>query len=276
MLIFVNDNNMFLRFKLFKVQLSFRRYTRGMIQTIFKRTETKYLLTEEQVSRLLEIIEPYLSQDKYFRGTNMSIYFDTPEKWLGIHSLEKPMYKEKIRVRSYGVPKDLEDTVFVEIKKKFDGVGYKRRIPIKLADFYQFCNDRETEYKKDHGNMRKKLDKKVMTYTNNPQIEEEVRQCFRFYQLRPALFLAYDRTSYVDREDPTFRLTFDRKVRSRETDLHLEAGDEGEEYFENGMVVMEIKSAECYPKWFVDAISRLKIYPASFSKYGKVLQKIYG
>lgn len=249
-----------------------------MIQTIFKRTETKYLLTEKQVQELLDIIEPYLSQDRYFKGTNMSVYFDTDERWLGIHSLEKPMYKEKIRVRSYGVPKSLDDMVFIEIKKKFDGVGYKRRVPIKLSDFYDFCENREAEYIGDDGSLRAYIDKDdVETFTDNPQIEEEVRYCFRFYHLRPALFLAYDRTSYVDRDDPTFRLTFDRKVRSRETDLRLEAGDSGDLYFgKKDMVVMEIKSAECYPKWFVDAISRLKIYPASFSKYGRVLQKIYG
>lgn len=274
MLIFVNSYDIFFRFKLFKFQLSFCQYNRGMIQTIFKRTETKYLLTEKQIDALLLMIEPYLSQDKYFKGTNMSVYFDTPEKWLGIHSLEKPMYKEKIRVRSYGVPKSLDDTVFIEIKKKFDGVGYKRRVPIKLADFYKFCAEREAEYAGDDGDLRAMLDKDIPTYTNNPQIEEEVRHCFRFYHLRPALFLAYDRTSYVDKKDPTFRLTFDRKIRSRETELRLEAGDEGKPYFEKDMVVMEIKSAECYPKWFVDAISKLKIYPASFSKYGKVLQKI--
>ena len=267
---------MFFGFMLFKVQLSYSRYIRGMIQTIFKRTETKYLLTEKQVEELLSIIEPYLKQDKYFKGTNISIYFDTDEKWLGIHSLEKPLYKEKIRVRSYGVPKSLDNTVFIEIKKKFDGVGYKRRVPIKLKDFYKFCNDREAEYKMDDGSLKVMLDKDIATYTDNPQIEEETRYCFRFYHLKPALFLAYDRTSYIDKDDPTFRLTFDRKVRSRETNLRLEAGDSGDLYFgKKPMVVMEIKSAECYPKWFVDAISRLKIYPASFSKYGRVLQKIY-
>ncbi|MBP5675328.1 polyphosphate polymerase domain-containing protein [Candidatus Saccharibacteria bacterium] len=249
-----------------------------MVQTIFKRVETKYLISEEEAEKLISIIEPYLQKDQYFKGTNMSIYFDTDERWLGIHSLEKPMYKEKIRVRSYEVPKSLDDTVFIEIKKKFDGVGYKRRVPIKLRDFYRFLEDREAEYLGDDGGLRAAFDgKNVKNYTEKPQIEEEVRYCFRLYHLRPALFLAYDRTSYVDRKDPTFRLTFDRKVRSRETDLRLEAGDGGALYFgKKNTVVMEIKSAECYPKWFVDAISRLKIYPASFSKYGKVLQKFYG
>lgn len=248
-----------------------------MIQTIFKRTETKYLISEKQAEELISIIEPYLEKDQYFKGTNMSVYFDSDERWLGIHSLEKPMYKEKIRVRSYGTPKNLDETVFIEIKKKFDGVGYKRRIPMKLSDFYRFCEEREAEYLGDDGSLKNMVDgRDVRVYSDNPQIEEEARYCFRLYHLKPALFLAYDRTSYVDRRDPTFRLTFDRNVRSRETDLRLEAGDEGKKFFEKNTVVMEIKSAECYPKWFVDAISRLKIYPASFSKYGRVLQKIYG
>ena len=248
----------------------------SMIQTIFKRVETKYVLTKKEAEALLSIIEPYLKKDQYFKGTNMSIYFDTDERWLGIHSLEKPLYKEKIRIRSYGVPKDMNETVFFEIKKKFDGTSYKRRIPMSLANFYRFCNDREAEYLGDDGTLAKSVDdKNVMVYSDNPQIEEEVRYCFRLYHLHPALFLAYDRTSYVDEKDPTFRLTFDQNVRSRETDLRLEAGDQGDLYFKHGEIVMEVKSAECYPKWFVDAISKLKIYPASFSKYGRVLQKLY-
>lgn len=247
-----------------------------MIKTIFKRIETKYILTPEQVQDLLDIIEPYLEQDQYFKGTNMSIYFDTDERWLGIHSLEKPLYKEKIRVRSYGVPKSLDETVFIEIKKKFNGVGYKRRIPMKLADFYKFTEEREAEYLGDDESLKTTVDNgDVKNYSDNPQIEEEVRYCFRLYHLKPALFLAYDRTSYIQRRDPTFRLTFDKNIRSRESDLRLESGDKGKKHFRNGEIVMEVKSAECYPKWFVDAISRLKIYPASFSKYGKVLQKIW-
>ena len=230
-----------------------------MTQTVFHRIETKYVLSREQMSELLEIIEPNLKHDKYFKETNLSIYFDTDEKWLGIHSLEKPLYKEKIRVRSYGVPKTLDETVFVEIKKKFDGMGYKRRIEMKLADFYEFLRNPKTE----------------KFYSNNRQIEKEVKYCFEFYKLKPALLLAYDRTSFVGRKEPAFRLTFDRNIRSREDNLKLEKGDRGKLYFNEGEIVMEAKTALGYPKWFVDAISKLKIYPASFSKYGRVLQKIY-
>lgn len=225
-----------------------------MIQEVFRRKEVKYLLSEKQYRELLEMISPYLEKDEYFQETNCSVYFDTAGRYLAIHSLEKPLYKEKIRVRSYGVPK-LSDTVFVEIKKKFKGLGSKRRVAVKLADFYEFLAGGELA-------------------TDNDQIKAELAECFSKYNLMPALYLAYDRTSYCDKETKKLRVTFDKNVRSRETDLRLEAGDAGDLYFEDGTVVMEVKTLNAMPLWFVRAMSKMKIYPASFSKYGRVYEKI--
>lgn len=230
-----------------------------MIQRVFRRTETKYLLTPETYKQLLWIIEPYLEKDKYFKNTNCSIYFDDDANILAVRSLEKPLYKEKVRLRSYGVP-TLEDTVFLEIKKKFDGVGGKRRVPIKLKDFYAWLNSGRI----------------IPLSPENPQISAELKHLFNQYNLKPKLFLAYDRTSYIDKNDPHFRVTFDRNVRSRQTDLRLERGDGGEKYFKNNEIVMEVKAENAYPLWFVHTLSRLKIYPASFSKYGRVMQKLEG
>ncbi len=225
-----------------------------MAQTVFKRTETKYLLSEDQFKKLMEIIEPYLRKDQYFKGTNCSIYFDTEDLYLAIHSVEKPLYKEKIRLRSYGVPK-LDDIVFLEIKKKFDGIGSKRRLPIKLSDFYRFLETRKLK-------------------TENEVIKNELGTCFKRYRLKPALYLAYDRTSYCAKDNPTFRVTFDHNVRSRTTDLKLEVGDHGQPYFKTPTIVMEVKALDAYPLWFVRALSKNKLYPASFSKYGRVIEKV--
>ena len=87
------------------------------------------------------------------------------------------------------------------------------------------------------------------------------------------MFLAYDRTSYCGKDDPAFRITFDRNVRSRNHDLQLEKGDAGKKFFKNGEVVMEVKALDRYPFFFVRALSKLKIYPSSFSKYGRVTEK---
>ncbi len=229
----------------------------NMIQRVFRRTETKYLLSEQECKQLLELVEPYLVKDQHFKNTNCSLYFDDANNLLAIRSLEKPLYKEKVRLRSYGVP-TLEDTVFLEIKKKFNGVGGKRRVPIKLKDFYAWQQNK----------MRRPIS------PENMQISEELRFLFEEYELRPALYLAYDRISYSDRENPQFRITFDRNVRSRRTDLSLECGDKGEKYFKNGEVVMEVKADGAYPLWFVRSLSRLKIYPATFSKYGRVMMQL--
>lgn len=224
-----------------------------MAQQIFRRTEIKYILKKEQVESLLWLIEPYLKKDKYFKSTNCSIYFDSKNRYLAIHSLEKPLYKEKVRIRSYGVPK-LNDIVFMEIKKKYKGIGSKRRIPIKLSDFYNYL---ETG----------RLD------SNSEVIKTELDNCFKRYDLKPIMFLAYDRTSFCDKDNPTFRLTFDRNVRSRNNNLRLENGDYGKKFFKGGEIVMEVKALDCFPFYFVHALSKLKIYPSSFSKYGRVTEK---
>ncbi|MBR2659368.1 polyphosphate polymerase domain-containing protein [Candidatus Saccharibacteria bacterium] len=221
-------------------------------QEVFRRTEVKYVLTPQQTQALLGEIKEYIQPDKYPKGTNCSIYFDNDSKYLALHSLEKPIYKEKIRVRSYNTPKSLDDTVFVEIKKKFDGIGHKRRVAVRLKDFYDYL---------ETGSLN----------TPNAQIRRELDYCFQKYDLHPFLFLAYDRHSYTGTgEDQNFRLTFDQNIRYRLDDLRLEHGSQGQNYFQNGEIVMEAKALDSYPMWFAHALSKLKIYPASFSKYGKV------
>ena len=228
-----------------------------MIQRVFRRKETKYLLTPETYKQLLWLVEPYLAKDQYFKNTNCNLYFDDEHNSIAVQTLEKPLYKEKIRLRSYGVP-TMDDTVFLEIKKKYNGIGGKRRVPIKLKDFYSWLNSPKT----------------ALLSSENPQISAELKYLFDSYNLRPTLYLAYDRTSYVDRNDPHFRVTFDRDVRSRTSDLNLESGDQGESFFSDGEIIMEAKAENAYPLWFVRALSKLKIYPTSFSKYGRTMKRL--
>lgn len=224
-------------------------------QKVFRRVETKYVLSPVEFRVLLENIAPYIEKDRYYKSTNCSVYYDTDSRYLAIHSLEKPVYKEKIRVRSYNVPKSLNDPIFIEIKKKYAGIGNKRRITTTLSEFYHYEKTGELE-------------------TEDAQIKAELDHCFRFYHLKPALYVAYDRLSFQGKNEPDFRLTFDQNVRSREQDLKLESGDKGHNYFDNGEVVMEVKVLNAYPIWFSRALSNLKIYPASFSKYGRICQKL--
>ncbi len=220
---------------------------------VFRRIEKKYLLTEEQYRLLLEKAKDYIEIDTYDYSTICNIYFDTDDYLLVNRSIEKPLYKEKIRLRSYGVPKK-NSKVFLEIKKKYKGIVGKRRICISLKDLYIYL---ETGKYPDC----------------NKQIMDEIDYCFKLYHLKPKVFLAYDRHSYKGLENQNFRLTFDQNIRSRTDNLYIENGDDGKLLLENGEYIMEVKTLDSYPLWFVNILSSLKIYPITFSKYGKVYQR---
>lgn len=220
-----------------------------MSGNIFRRVEKKYLLTKEQKDNLFNLIWPYIEEDKYFKSIISNIYFDTVDNDLIINSIDKPIFKEKLRLRSYTVPVDMDSNVFLEIKRKFKGIVGKRRVSLKLKEFYDFYDNRKYE---------------------KSQIFEEIRYAFDYYGLVPKIFVGYDRVSYKGKDDENLRITFDSNLRSRFDNLRLEYGDAGDNYFDCDMYIMEIKTLGAMPFWLVDALSKLKIYPTSFSKVGRI------
>lgn len=222
-----------------------------MDQRTFRRVEKKYLISKNEYQQIIDLAQEKLIKDKYFESTICNIYFDSDNHDLIIQSIEKPIYKEKIRLRSYNTPK-MNSKVFFEIKKKYRGVVSKRREVMTLKSVYNY------------------LEKGIM---EDSQIMREIDYCFKYYKLKPSLYLAYDRYSYLDNEGLGFRLTFDYNVRSRVDDLRIEKGDYGEKYFDDDTFIMEVKCLGAMPLWFCDILSKLKIYPISFSKYGKIYQK---
>lgn len=222
-----------------------------MYEKVFQREEVKYLLNEEKKSLLLEKIKDKIEQDKYYQTTICNIYFDNDNNDLIINSLEKPVFKEKIRLRSYQVP-NMKDDVFLEIKSKYKGIVYKRRIKLKLCDYYNYLHNRKH---------------------NNSQIMKEIDYYIKFEKLKPKIFIAYDRISFKGKEE-SLRITLDSNLRSRTSDLNLELGDAGKKYFEDNYYIMEIKSATSIPLWLTKTLSELQIYPTSFSKYGSIYKKL--
>ena len=174
---------------------------------IFKRVEKKYLLNEAQRKGLLAYLEGKIEEDVYGQYSISNIYFDTEDNELIRESLNKPVYKEKLRLRSYGTPNP-DDTVFLEMKKKWKGTVYKRRVdmPYRVASDY--------------------IEKDIYPKDYDCQILKEIDYMIRFYGLRPDTFLAYDRRAYVVKEDKSIRFTIDERIRSRKNALKLSAGDE--------------------------------------------------
>lgn len=218
-------------------------------QEVFRRIEKKYIVDEPTYEKLIKKLDGHFVKDRYYKSTICNIYYDTPSHQLVRNSIEKPVYKEKLRVRSYGVPND-EDMVFVELKKKYKGVVYKRRIEMTLAQTRDFFAGKEVPH-------------------DNPQIENELKYFLKFYEgIAPAMYLSYDRLAYCGAEDPSLRLTFDTHILYREEQKELDKGIWGKELLPAGVRVMEIKIPNAMPLWLSAILDELEIYPALFSKYG--------
>lgn len=218
-------------------------------QNVFQRYEKKYLMNDQQYQALTNFLQGRMTSNEYGRHTICNIYFDTPDFRLIRTSIEKPIYKEKIRLRSYGVPKK-EDTVFVELKKKYKGVVFKRRVPLQLREAEQYLL---------RGNK----------FPKPGQILKEIDYFLDFYQpLIPQVYLAYDRLAMCSNENPDLRITFDTNIRWRENVLDLSKGVWGKSLLEPGQHLMEVKIPGAMPLWLSRGLAVLGIYPTSYSKYG--------
>ena len=219
----------------------------------FERTEKKYLLTPDQFNALSRMLANKMAIDQYGEHTISNIYYDTADYRLIRASIEKPDYKEKLRVRSYKTPQ-ASDNVFVELKKKCGGVVYKRREAVTLAESNAFLLD---------GVMPQK----------QSQVIDEIGWFCNFYRPEPKVFLAYDRIALYGNEDPGLRITFDKNIRWRQMALDLSMGDWGIPVCDGKCIVMEVKLLSGMPMWLCRAMTALNIYPCSFSKYGTVYQQ---
>lgn len=218
------------------------------VKLTFKRFEKKYLLSPEQYLRLRLRLDAYIEPDEFFRSTVCSIYYDTKNFDLIRSSIESPVYKEKLRLRSYNVPSP-EDAVFVELKKKFKGVVYKRRAMMAERDAAAYLA-REAPAR------------------SCSQVTREIDWFLKTNAVYPRVFIASDREAYLAREDGELRFTFDSAIRWRETELSLTSGSFGENILPEGQVLMEIKTPESAPLWLARLLSEEGLYPTKFSKYG--------
>lgn len=214
----------------------------------FKRYEKKYLLAQEKYERLRLALDERIEPDEYYSSTVCSIYYDTDDYSLIRHSIDKPVYKEKLRVRSYNVPAP-GDMVFVELKKKYKGIVYKRRAAMSAAEAARYLAGKAPA-------------------PADSQMIREIDWFLRQNLPVPKVFIACDRLAFRAKDDPELRITFDRNIRWRDTELELTRGCHGSPLLENGQVLMEIKIPGAAPLWMARLFSELEIYPVSFSKYG--------
>ena len=224
-------------------------------QAVFKRYELKYLLTQAQKQIILRAMAPYMQPDKYGRTTIRNIYYDTDDYLLIRRSIEKPVYKEKLRIRSYQRANP-DSTVFVELKKKYQSVVYKRRISLPEKSAVEWIG-------KGH------------PCHDGTQIAREIEYFIDYYKtLHPAVFLSYEREAHSCTDGSDFRVTFDDTILCRQEDLSLESEVYGMPLLPDDTVLMELKCSGGIPLWMTGVLSEQHIYKTSFSKYGTAYQRM--
>lgn len=224
-------------------------------KTTFKRYELKYFITKKQKTELMALFQHYMRPDEFGQNSIFNIYYDTPDFLIIRRSIEKPaIYKEKLRLRSYGRAHD-DTQVFLELKKKYQSVVYKRRIALAAQDADDYFAD---------------------AYTLPPtQIGKEIDYFKTVYTgIAPKVFIAYDREAFFAIDDSDVRITFDENIVWRDEALSLKSEKYGQRLIPEDMALMEVKVAGGIPLWLTEFLTKNKIYKTSFSKYGNTYKAI--
>lgn len=230
----------------------------------FDRIEKKCLITKEQKEAMLTEIKRHMEKDGYYDSEVCNIYFDTDHYDLIIQSIEQPMFKEKLRARSYGG----YDKVFFEIKTKLCGkennVGYKRRVRVTKKDYNKMV--------KEHANLSDFMAQNA-DEPNDYRIAEEVDYLIKHFDLKPKILVFYRRYSWQGEQK--LRITFDENLRYRTEDVKFCKKKSDKKYFlDEKNIIMEIKAQGAWPLWLARKLSSERIFPQQFSKVGKIYQKI--
>ena len=248
------------------------RPTATPTQDVFERSEKKYLISADQYASLMQRIQDRMGYDRFGQSLISSLYYDTPSDELVNRSLEKPLYKEKIRVRAYGEV-DPTDRVFVELKKKFKGIVYKRRMACSLLaataymDGMPFTEAVERFPLADEQEHRESMSPKAL------QIAGEIDACKdRHPGMRPAMMIVTNRMALRSTDGSDVRITFDIDPVFRTERLTFDEGFDGQPLQPEGTLIMEIKCLRSYPLWLVHALSDAGIYPVSCTKYGRAYE----
>lgn len=223
----------------------------------FKRYERKYLISKEKLDEIMPTLLEYMELDPFCIGGNeyriYSVYYDTDNHDVIRQNSSKPVYKEKMRIRSYYDRKDPEDKIFMEIKKKSEGQGNKRRIKLKIKEIEPFVNEGILPETKDY---------------LSAQVAKELQYYLKMNRVHPALYVQYDRLALFGKEDKNFRMTFDRNVMTRRSNFQFGPSDIDEPLLPDGEYIMEIKILGAMPLWLTRLLSEHGLFSRGFSKYG--------
>lgn len=229
-----------------------------MSKKTFERIEKKYVVNNDQKNQLISILKKYMDYDPFCLDGNTyciyNIYCDTDDNRIIQQSISKPVFKEKLRIRSYGEVLSNSMEAFIELKRKINGVVVKRRAFLPLKNIDYLVNFKQLVEATDYINF---------------QVGKEIIQYLNLYKPKQKVFIGYERLAFFDKNDTSFRLTFDNNICTRRSNLSLSFNHDDKLLLPNNKNILEVKFQGSLPIWLVQAFSKLNIYSTGFSKYGE-------
>ena len=222
----------------------------------FERMEKKTILPSSMVDELKARIAPYMDSDPHNVNGEpymiCNLYYDGPDDHVIRESVQLPQYKEKLRLRCYGIPTE-DSQVFLELKKKQNGVGTKRRTRLRYGDLKSYL---------DTG-----VHPEGLSYVDE-QVLREIDYYRSHESVEPRVYVSYLRNAYHGKEDPSFRLTLDSDILTRRYDLDLALGRYGTPILTPNVTLLEVKFTGAVPFWFSRIMSEFGLSFHTFSKVG--------
>lgn len=218
------------------------------------RKEMKYIINKEISKNLIEEINNYVKPSDFFFQRIHNVYYDNDYYGVISRSKNSSEFKEKLRIRTYEMPSGFVKDAYVELKKKFKGITYKRRIKLKL-------NIVEEMFEKND----------LFPVMPDGQIKQEVVYFQQKTKCFPKVYISYNRHAYVCSDGSDMRITFDSDIFTREKNLSLKTNEEDILFGHEELVIMEVKVNGSMPIWFTNVLNKYSICPTSYSKYAKII-----
>ncbi len=229
-----------------------------MALEVFNRYELKFILDKSMAQEMIQALKGHVMLDQYGDGEGfyriINLYYDTEDHLFFHETVNRQEFRQKLRLRAYNKV-SIDTPVFLEIKKKYDGVVYKRRTMLTLQDAYAFLAKGQEQ--QDYS----------VYDASNVQILGEVAFLKRFYSLAPKVVVSYDRQAFLGIKENDLRITFDSNLRKRESDLKLESGPWGELFMDASSYILEIKVNGRIPLWLAQILSGFQCWRQGYSKY---------
>jgi hypothetical protein len=223
----------------------------------FTREEIKYQITSKIADILMCEFNKRLTPDMFPKYKVHTIYYDNDNDGIITHSIQKPViFKEKLRLRFYENNNVLNPFGYFELKRKYDGTVYKKRIKLSPSQAEELLQG-----------------KSALEVLDETQISIEILAFLKRTNAKPKIYIGFERHAYEEKPEMDLRVTLDTDIASRRKGLGLRSSTLDVPLFLGKTFVLEIKSSLAYPMWLAELLSKHKIYPIPFSKWGAIYEK---